>query len=411
MPNPDKGATDPIERVDKTLQNIESTVATLTKKTETIDEIKKLVDDNVRSLEEWKQKNAARPERFNIGGQHTKRQFSISRVSAVALKRHMGMSIDNAWTDAKAEFERDTLRQFEDEHGLRVMTNANDPAGGFLVPEGVLGFGEMLRARTVIFKLGAEEIQTNVNPLNWNRQSAGSTVSYTAEGVAPTATDLTLQQVALTPKSAKALVRCSRELVERGDPAVDSIVRSDLIKQLAINLDTQALRGNSIAGAPIGITQTASVGTDTTAATSATALAILIRTVKAANGIVEGRLGWAMHPVMEQRIMALGTSLTAGGNMFQNPNLGFASETLTLMGAPYATTTILAAANGTANQAQIMFGDWSQLAIVRWKPGIEIRFSFERYFDTNEVGILGIDAHDVLVKNAASFAFNNSLTS
>jgi HK97 family phage major capsid protein len=260
----------------------------------------------------------------------------------------------------------------------------------------------------VCFKLGAEEITTNVNPLVWNRQSGSATVAYSAEGATVSASDLTLQQVSLAPKSAKALVRVSRELVERADPAVDAIIRNDLMRILALNVDKQAMIGPQGASAPTGIVSTAGVGSDTTAATSTTALAILIQKVKTANGIVEGKLGWAMHPVMEQRVMQLAASSSL---LYTNPNAGYAGENLTILGAPYATTTQLAASNGTAGTCQILFGDWSQLKIVRWKPGLEIRFSFDRYFDTNEVGILGVDAHDILVKQAGSFAFNNSLTS
>jgi HK97 family phage major capsid protein len=411
MPEPTKGAApDPVDRVDSALRNIESTVATLKEKTDKVDEIEKLVNDNVRSLEEWKQKNAARPERFNIGGKENGRKFSIGRLGAVALSMRHGASPESAYTKNRAEFERDTLAQFYEEHNVRAMANSpSDAAGGFLVPEGVLGFGNILRAQSVCFRLGAEEVLTNSNPLVWNRQSGSATVAYSAEGATVSASDLTLQQVSLQPRSAKALVRVSRELIERGDPAVDSIVKNDLLRILALNVDKQAMIGPQGASAPTGIVATSGVGSDTTAATSTTALAILVQKVKTANGIVEGKLGWAMHPVMEQRIMQLGPTTTLP--IYMNPNQGYAAENVPILGAPYATTTQLAASNGTAGTCQILFGDWSQLKIVRWKPGLEIRFSFDRYFDTNEVGILGVDAHDILVKQAGSFAFNNSLTS
>lgn len=313
--------------------------------------------------------------------------------------------------------------------GVRAsaLSTVSETYGGFLVPEEVGGFIEKLRAQVVAFQLGAQEAMTNASPVRWLRQgTAASVANYTGEGADSTQADLRVEEIQLSPHAAKTHVVINRELLLRADPSIDSIVNNDLVEQVARNIDLQILYGPSVTGAPTGIVNAPASNLDSGDAVQtlngpadggAGALALasfskILGKVKLKNAF-KGRFGWAMHPTYEQRLAILATA----ASIF-NPTMwgvskdgAYAGESGGILGFPYKTTTQLTADGTTAATAGIIGGDFSQITLYRWKPGVEFRTSDHVKFLSNQVVVQVIDSHDILIRHPAAFCAAYNFTS
>lgn len=299
--------------------------------------------------------------------------------------------------------------------------------GGFLVPEEVGGFIEKLRPQVVAFGLGASETMTNAGLVTWNRQgTAASVANYTAEGANSTQADMRFEAIELQPHAAKTHVIINREALLRADPSINGIVDQDLALQVARNLDKQILYGPTVSGAPKGIVNYPGSTLDTNdvfqslngpADGGAGALALasfpkILGKVKVKDAFT-GRFGWAMHPTYEQRLGILATAASIFFPfMWAVPSTGdYAGEKGSILGHPYKTTTQLTVDGTTAATSGIIGGDFSQITVYRWAPGVEFRMSEHVNFLANQVVVQVIDSHDILIKHPAAFCGAYNFTS
>lgn len=136
----------------------------------------------------------------------------------------------------------------------RVMSEGNDSAGGFTVPD-VLGARVIDRVRNAmaVMQAGAQTIPMTSDTLNLARLASGPSLAWKAESAAIAAGDLTFERVQLVAKTLPCLVKMSVELAEDSAPGVEEIIENELARALAIELDRVALRGSGTAPEPRGI--------------------------------------------------------------------------------------------------------------------------------------------------------------
>ena len=194
-------------------------------------------------------------------------------------------------------------------------------------------FVEMLRAATVFDQLnGFRAVPFNSKIPS---QLTGGTAAWVGEGAAKPLTNPTYGEVEIKEHKLAAITVYTQELMRRSDPAVDVLVRDDLIeasKTLIDNtfLDAAAASTTRPAGVLNGVTVTPNTGT--TAAAYEADLLALINTFVAANLSLDG----AYFLMSETRAAQISLLRDALGNSYF---AGMALRgTRTLMGIPVITS-------------------------------------------------------------------------
>jgi len=175
-----------------------------------------------------------------------KEEFSWARlVKAIATGR---------WAEAP----------FEKEQVSKALSEGTDTAGGYIVPaEYSRNIIDLLYAQAVMRKAGASVYPMKRDTLEIPKLTTGATTYWsTSEGGSLTEdTTEAFGQVKLVAKKLYCLVAFSNELVADSDPAVESVVRRDVGKQLALAEDLAYLRGDGTGGSPLGIMNISGVNT------------------------------------------------------------------------------------------------------------------------------------------------------
>lgn len=117
-----------------------------------------------------------------------------------------------------------------------------------------------LRARSMVMMAGATVLTDLVGNATMPRQTSVTAGEWIAEDAEATETDLTFDQVTISPKTVSGRIAWSRQTALQALPAMEQIARRDLSEQLAIALDRAAINGPGTGNQPRGILNTAGIG-------------------------------------------------------------------------------------------------------------------------------------------------------
>lgn len=281
----------------------------------------------------------------------------------------------------------------------RDLTVATAAAGGYLVATDNMGgsFIDMLRNRALVAQLGATMLPGLQGSVTIPKQTGANTAYWlTNESTAITEGNLTLGQLALTPKNVGAYQEISRQLMLQSSPAADALVMNDLAKVLAIAIDLAAFEGSGASGQPTGISNTGSIGAVT--GTSIAYAGILeFQTDVAGSNALAANCAYVTTPAVaallaqRQRFTSTDTPLWEG-NILDGKVCGFRG----------ASTLQLTAAS-------MIFGDFSQVVIGEWGM-LEIALNPFANFTAAISGIRAIQTVDVGVRYAGAFSRATSIT-
>jgi HK97 family phage major capsid protein len=146
--------------------------------------------------------------------------------------------------------------------------------------------------------LGARVMQGLVGNVAIPRETVGITPTWQPEATDAANDQPTFDQLSLTPHDLSINVEISRRLLQQSTPAVDSLVRNDIARYLAIGVDKAAINGAGASNEPLGILGTSGVtvvplGSNGAAPTWA-GLVGCIGAVASANAL-RGELGWLVN--------------------------------------------------------------------------------------------------------------------
>lgn len=244
-------------------------------------------------------------------------------------------------------------------------TTTNAPFAGVLTQQDLYkgDFIDLLRNATVFNKLtGVRNVPFNVKI---NGQATSSTASWVGEGAAKPVTNPTFNQISIDEHKLAAIVIYTEELLRRADPAIDKLVRDDLIEASAALVDTTFL-GNAAATAtqPAGILNgvTPVPATGTTYDKVEADLMTLITAFVAANMGTDG----AYFLMSETRAMQLALLRDPLGNTFFN-GMSFAGGARSLLGIPVITSQAV-------NANQIILLKANELLVAQ-DGGVDISYS------------------------------------
>lgn len=347
-------------------------------------------------------------------GDNKNRTFQYRKLIKKLALRAKGQDSENDWVAMGGEFERDILRQSARDFSIEqsagsdqrsTMVTTNNTLGGYLVPDDIGGYSDLLRARNPIFsKFGTEIIPAKGSPYRYNRMASGATMTAVAESGAITETGVTFEQDAYYPKKYAGYIPISMESIMMDDPSIESAIRAELAGRASVNVATQFLIGTGVAGNPTGIFVDSRINTYSTNVNPLTTPGLMgmIEEIKTQNALLDGaRLGWIMHPFVESAIMALSQTGTGSPLLFPANSGNYANEGLGIFGMPYATTTVLGGAENTADLGLV---DWSQVALVRW-GALQIDTNPSVQFLNDNLIVRVIDRFNVLIRQPKAIVF------
>jgi HK97 family phage major capsid protein len=279
----------------------------------------------------------------------------------------------------------------------RDITVGTASAGGYLVGTDNMSFIEVLRNRSVAYRMGARSLSGLTGNVTVPRQTAAATAVWLAnEAATATESQQTFGQMALSPKTVGAYTEISRQLLLQSDPSAEGIVTADLGAVCAIAVDAGVLNGSGASGQPTGITNTAGIGT-AAGATFAYSHVLSMQTDVANANVMPAAGGYVTTPTVaalamqRQRFASTDTPLWAG-NVWDGQVGGFA-----------------AMSSNQVTASSILFGDWSQIIVAEWGV-LEVEVNPYANFQAGIIGIRAMVSIDVGLRYAAAFSQRTSVT-
>lgn len=299
----------------------------------------------------------------------------------------------------------------------RAMSMGTGSAGGYIVPTIYIAeLIELLRAEAICMALGATVLpDLQGSPVQIPRQSGGATGYWVAENAAITSSDLTLEQLSLTPKKVGALVKLSNSLIKLANPSAEALIRRDISSCIALQIDLKAMRGTGSSNQPTGINSTDSINNVDIGDNGGSLTWDHLLDMEyelALDNALKGKLGFAFHPTTKRTLMKRKVaqySGDTGGSYIVDPM----TESLfqVWLGYPYRMTTQipinLTKGSGTS-LTEIYFGNWAELIIGQW-GGMEIALSTETSdaFEKDQTWIRILQEVDIAVRHPQSFCLIN----
>jgi HK97 family phage major capsid protein len=283
----------------------------------------------------------------------------------------------------------------------RALSTQVASSGGFLVAttRQPASFIEVLRNRSLVRRLGARTLE-NLQGNTLISKQTGQATGYwlDTEATQAQSSQLSVSELALTPKTVAAHTIQSRQLVMQTSGASEAIVMTDLGATLGVAVDLAAIDGVGHSGQPTGILRTSGIGTVTGATMTYDAALEFQSDLLTANALANTETAGYLTTAAVAKLLATRSRFSNSdtpiweGNLAQGEVAGFPAYSTQQM--PTAT---------------MLFGDWSEVVIGEWGI-LEIGTDPFTNFKTGKIGIRGLYTIDIALRHAASFSAATSIT-
>lgn len=277
---------------------------------------------------------------------------------------------------------------------LTVGTPAD---GGFLVDDELRpgDFIELLRNRLALSTLGATVLTGLQGDISIPRQTSASTAYWVGEGGSPTESQPAVDQVNMSPKTLGAYVDYSRKLLLQSSVSVEGMIRDDLVKVLALEIDRAGLYGTGSANQPLGLSGQSGIATKELTGYGTFAELVDMETLVATANADIGSLGYLMNAASR------GTLKTTEKATGTNGVFVFADGEVN--GYRAVVSNQIAAKD-------IFFGDWSQMVMALW-GGLDLMVDPYAGSTSGTVRVVALQSVDFAVKQPTAFTFAQDLVS
>jgi HK97 family phage major capsid protein len=276
-----------------------------------------------------------------------------------------------------------------------------DSAGGFLVPEELLANIIVLREQFGVFRRECQVVPMGSDTLNWPRRTGGLTAFFTGENQAVSESQASWDAVNLTAKKLGALTRMSNEIAEDAVVSIADWLVGEIAYAFAAKEDDAGFNGDGTSsyGGIRGVSTIFADGNHTAGQYQTSSATLTALTVADFTGTM-GKLPQYALPgakwYMSQQMFysAAGTVLAkAGGNTIAT----LATDPMNprLLGFPVVIAQKLPIAAPGSGKAQFLFGDLSKSSALGERRGVTIKRSDHRYFENDQIGLLGTERFDI----------------
>jgi HK97 family phage major capsid protein len=291
-----------------------------------------------------------------------------------------------------------------------------DAAGGFLVPEELMASIIVLREQFGVFRQECQVVPMGSDTLNWPRRTGGLTAFFTSENQAATESQASWDNVNLTAKKAAVLTRMSTEIEQDAVVAIADWLVGEMAYAFASKEDDCGFNGDgtSTYGGMRGTTVIAVDSSHTFGkfqASSATLSSIILKDLTSTMGLLPqyaiSSSKWYMSQQMFYTVVA-NLLAAAGGNRLDILSQGIEKR---MLGFPVAIAQKLPIAAPGSGKVQLHFGDLTKAAMMGERRGVTIKRSDHRYFENDQIGLLGTERFDVNVHDMGDTATAGPLVS
>jgi len=237
-----------------------------------------------------------------------------------------------------------------------LATNVFSAAGALVGTDLLAGsMIELLRNKMATMRMGARTLSGLVGNVQIPAQTGGATATWLAETATVSESNQTVGQVNLTPHRLSALTAFTNQLLAQSSVDVESFVREDLMKVLAIARDLAAIAGTGVSGQPLGILNTTGLSTSVTFANAQTMLygdALTFENNVAINNADIGSLGYLTTPTVRKNAKAVAEIAAANSiPVWKDDRVN---------GFPAFAT------NQVPTATSVIFGNWNDLILADW---------------------------------------------
>lgn len=331
----------------------------------------------------------------------TGRGAGLAREASAEIARTRGRNPNGLYVSLRS------LARAAERRALTSGAQGTTPAGAALVQTIVRDdlLIDPLRAATVLDKLGATYLTGLVGNISVPRVTQGTNVGWFAENAPIPDTDAGFDAVPLAVRHVGAITEYSRNMLLNSSADVDALLRNDLMRALAVEIDRAALIGSGDGIVPRGVANTPGVKQvafgDGLAWPNVLALPAALDNAN----VPMGRPGFIGNGLFRSKAMAtLTVPGTASPFIMADPAM--------LAGYPFAATNLMpvtpATTGTTAHPARstLVFGSWDNLLVGVWDA---LDLTSNPYSDTayrkGSVQVRIIADVDVAVRHPEAFAY------
>ena len=284
-------------------------------------------------------------------------------------------------------------------YAQRDLTVASGPGGGYLVGTTLGSFISMLTSKSVLSAMGAQRVPNQRDNLSFPKQTVGPTFAWQSTESSPAQESTpAFVQISASPKTCIAYHEMSRQAVNQFSPAAEQLFRAALADTVAVAGDQAALVGSGTLGQPLGISNTAGIGSVVGTAMDYTKLVELQLDVNDSNAAPNpSTLGYVTTPTVaallkgRQRFVGTDSPLWRG-QIAQGEIEGCRAMSSKQMLA-----------------ATMLFGDFSTVYLVEWGV-LAIEVNPFADFKAGIVGIRALWSMDVIIPHPGAFSLASSIT-
>ena len=333
--------------------------------------------------------------------------------SVVRLVRHL--AAPDASTAQNAAFELEASRAFAQQTGRdpdgaylppdllfsrgfaqRDMQTGTVAQGGALVATQTLAesFVDALRNRLAVYRAGATVLPGLTGNIKIPRLAGGATHEWLPEAGAASDQDVSFDTIAMSPKTIAVSIPITRRLLIQSTPAVENVLRNDIVQRVALGIDGAALNGHASANAPSGLREAllSASATWTTPGKPTFAEIVALETSVAAANADDGNLAYIYNASMGGHLKT--TPMESGAAYFIESPEGETN------GYPRIKTNQVGAGD-------VFFGNWSDLIIGAWS-GLDLRADTATLAASDGLVLRAFQDVDVGIRHVESFSLGKN---
>ena len=263
-------------------------------------------------------------------------------------------------------------------------------AGGNLVADELLAgsFIDLLRNRLALAQAGVTMLTGLQGNISIPRQTSAATAYWVGENVAPQESQQAIDQVNMTPKTVAAFVDYSRRLLLQSSIDVEGMIRNDLARVLALEIDRAGIYGTGSTNQPLGLINTTGIGTETLTNAGTFVQLIAMETDVAAANADAGSMRYIMNATARGLLKSTSKAGTEAIFVWENNEVN---------GYPVIVSNQL-----LSNDA--LFGDFSQMVMGMWS-GLDLMVDPYAGATAGTVRVIAHQDLDVAIKQPASFCY------
>jgi HK97 family phage major capsid protein/HK97 family phage prohead protease len=274
----------------------------------------------------------------------------------------------------------------------RDLTAGIPSAGGNLVADELLSgsFIDLLRNRLALAGAGVTMLTGLQGNISIPRQSSASTAYWVGENVAPNESQQAVDQVNMTPKTVGAFVDYSRRLLLQSSIDVEGMVRNDLTRVIALELDRVGMYGTGSSNQPLGLVNTTGIGSQTISTYGTFDEYIGMETDVATANADAGSLRYIINAAARGALKSTAKSAAAVA-------AGFVFENGEINGYP-------AIVSNQLQNNDALFGDFSMMIMGMWS-GLDLTVDPYAGATAGTVRIIALQDVDFAVKQPGAFCY------